>query len=97
VRELKNVVERTVLLTSGNAIETENFSQAIKSDRYAEPVLTEHNSHFGTLDDMERTMIIRTIEECGGNLSKSSHRLGISRATLYRKMERHGIQTEKNE
>ncbi len=97
VRELKNIVERTVLLTSSNRVEPEDFISALKTGRYPDPKASAHNGAFNTLDDMERTMIIRTIEECGGNLSKSSEKLGISRATLYRKMERHGIQTEKNE
>jgi len=51
----------------------------------------------GTLDAMEKQMIITAIEESGGNLSRSSEKLGISRATLYRKMEKHGIQAGKNE
>jgi transcriptional regulator of acetoin/glycerol metabolism len=45
---------------------------------------------------MEKQMIIIAIEESGGNLSRSSEKLGISRATLYRKMEKHGIQAGKN-
>ncbi len=92
VRELKNIVERTVLLSSSDSIEPEDFISALKTGPDPKAAVPS-----GTLDDMERTMIIRTIEECGGNLSKSSEKLGISRATLYRKMEKHGIHTEKNE
>jgi transcriptional regulator of acetoin/glycerol metabolism len=50
-----------------------------------------------TLDEMEKQMILSTIEECRGNLSRTAEKLGIGRATLYRKMEKHGIQTGKNE
>jgi two-component system NtrC family response regulator len=92
VRELKNIVERTVLLTSGDSVEPEDFISALNTGPDSKASVPS-----GTLDDMEKTMIIRTIEECGGNLSKSSEKLGISRATLYRKMEKHGIQSEKNE
>lgn len=94
VRELRNIMERTLLLTRGDQIKPEDFVMVQSTGRY--PDAKRHGST-GTLDDMEKQMIIDTIEECGGNLSRSSERLGISRATLYRKMKKHGIQTEKNE
>jgi two-component system NtrC family response regulator len=94
VRELKNIMERTLLLTRGDQIKPEDFAMAQNTGRYPD---SKKYGSTGTLDDMEKQMIINTIEECGGNLSRSSERLGISRATLYRKMEKHGIQTEKNE
>jgi two-component system NtrC family response regulator len=94
VRELKNIMERTLLLTRGDQIKPEDFIMARRVGRNPD------HARFGSsgkLDDMEKQMIISTIEECGGNLSRSSEKLGISRATLYRKMEKHGIQAEKNE
>jgi DNA-binding NtrC family response regulator len=91
VRELKNIMERTLLLASGEQIRPGDFISARKPGEIHTPEAAR------TLDDMEKQMIIRTIEECGGNLTRSSEKLGISRATLYRKMERHGIQTAKNE
>jgi len=94
VRELKNIMERTLLLTIGDQIKPEDFIMAQKSGRNTDPATSGSQ---GTLDAMEKQMIIDSIEECGGNLSRSSDKLGISRATLYRKMEKHGIQTGKNE
>ena len=94
VRELKNIMERTLLLSGEVQIKADDFIIAQKTGR------TPDLKSFGsvrTLDDMEKQMIISTIEECGGNLSRSSAKLGISRATLYRKMEKHGIQTGNNE
>lgn len=94
VRELKNIMERTLLLTTGDQINPEDFILAQRTGR--NPDITKSISS-GTLDEMEKQMILSTIEECGGNLSRSSEKLGISRATLYRKMEKHGIQADKNE
>jgi two-component system NtrC family response regulator len=93
IRELKNILERTLLLAKGEEIKPEDFLAALK------PGQTERSRSMtvGTLDDMEKQMIINAIEECGGNLTRSSEKLGISRATLYRKMERHGIQIDRNE
>ncbi len=93
VRELKNILERTLLLAKGEEIKPEDFLTALKPGQ-ASATLSLTN---GTLDAMEKQMIINAIEECGGNLTRSSEKLGISRATLYRKMERHGIQIDRNE
>jgi two-component system NtrC family response regulator len=93
VRELRNVMERTLLLSAGNQIKPDDFLMALNPGQAERSRSLTH----GTLDEMEKHMIIRTIDECGGNLSRSSEKLGISRATLYRKMEKHGIQTERNE
>jgi two-component system NtrC family response regulator len=97
VRELKNIVERTVLLTSDDKINNEDIILAQSAGRNQLQGSSHMKSSSGKLDDMEKELIIKTIEECGTNLSKSSEKLGISRATLYRKMEKYGIQTEKNE
>ena len=97
VRELKNIVERTVLLTSGDKINNEDFIAALRAGRNQVHGSSHTKSSSGKLDDMEKELIIKTIDECGANLSKTSEKLGISRATLYRKMEKYNIQSEKNE
>ena len=94
VRELKNIMERTLLLTTADQIRPEDFILAQKTGQHTDPA---GSGTSGTLDAMEKQMIIIAIEESGGNLSRSSEKLGISRATLYRKMEKHGIQAGKNE
>ena len=90
VRELKNIIERSLLLTKGAQIKPEDFIAAQIPDQNP-------GTSFHTLDEMEKQMIISAIEECRGNLSRTAEKLGIGRATLYRKMEKHGIQTDKNE
>lgn len=97
IRELKNTIERTILLTSSDIIKTDDFIQALKTGRVPEVNKETQAGSSKTLDEMEREMIIKVLEENGGNLSRTSEKLGITRATLYRKMEKHGIQTGKNE
>jgi two-component system NtrC family response regulator len=98
VRELKNILERTMLLAKGEEIKPDDFLMALNAGQ-AERSQAERSRSLtgGTLDAMEKQMILRAIEDCGGNLTRSSEKLGISRATLYRKMERHGIQPDRNE
>jgi two-component system NtrC family response regulator len=93
VRELRNILERTLLLAKGEEIKPDDFLTALKPGQ----IERSRSLTAGTLDDMEKLMIINAIEESGGNLTRSSEKLGISRATLYRKMERHGIQFDRNE
>ncbi|HEX2921822.1 MAG TPA: sigma-54 dependent transcriptional regulator [Bacteroidales bacterium] len=95
IRELKNIVERTVILTSGSIISQNDLVAAQGTGRNPDQVLSKDSN--GKIDDMERSMIIKTIEECGGNISRSSEKLGISRATLYRKMQKYDIDTGQNE
>ena len=44
-----------------------------------------------TLDEIERRTILQTLEQCKGNLSQAATSLGISRAALYRRLEKYGI------
>jgi DNA-binding NtrC family response regulator len=97
VRELRNTLERTSLLTKNNIIGSDDFIRALQAGRISDQPKPSERGSSSTLDEMEKLMIIKVIEENGGNLSRSSEKLGITRATLYRKMEKHGIQTGKNE
>ncbi len=84
VRELQHAIEKAVILSEGNLIDDPSlYLQKGKTSSGAdEPV---------TLEDMEKIMIERSVENNKGNLSKVAGELGITRATLYRKMEKFGI------
>ena len=44
-----------------------------------------------TLEDMEKDMIRKALDKCGGNLSAVAAQLGITRQTLYNKMKKFGL------
>ena len=44
-----------------------------------------------TMDEIERAMILKSIKHHGGNVSNVAESLGLSRAALYRRLEKHGI------
>lgn len=84
VRELNHLVERAVILSSGNSITIEDFTlSGIKSKEFQTSTYN--------LSEVEREIIKRAIESEDGNLTKSAQILGITRATLYRKIEKYGI------
>lgn len=88
VRQLKNMVERAVIMHRGDTLETEDF----KND--GETELSAPTSTSGsTLDDLERRAVAEAIANYDGNLSKAARALGITRQALYRKIEKYNIHT----
>ena len=90
IRDLKNLVERTLLVCDKSTLTADDFRI-----HYGLDVITKSNSQqlqSGlTLDDMERQTIIQAISQYGGNMTHVASALGISRAALYRRMEKYGI------
>ncbi|MDR2077183.1 MAG: sigma-54 dependent transcriptional regulator [Desulfovibrio sp.] len=85
VRELENAVERAVVLLMGNYVsERELPPNILESGREdAAPGQSFRNM---TLEEIERRIILETLEEAGGNKSEAARRLGINRKTLLAKL-----------
>lgn len=90
IRELKNLVERTILVSGKPVLDASDFdAQYLRHD---EPKASEGTSLAGmTLDEIERQTILQALERYKGNLSQAAMALGISRAALYRRLEKYGI------
>jgi DNA-binding NtrC family response regulator len=86
VRQLQHMMERLSILASQNRIDEESVRDAIDS--------MEPRDHPGdTLADTEAEQIRRVLAATNGNKSRASKILGIERKTLYRKLERLGVQS----
>lgn len=91
IRELRNLVERTLLVGSDGVFTAEHFKA-----QYHEPVqpLSASNSpnlEGMTLEQMEKAAIVEAIRKHKGNLSRVALSLGITRQSLYRRMDKFGI------
>ncbi len=97
VRELENVVHRAMLLASSGLITKDCLPDHIRGE-----VAERSVGHLGdsmlagetpklSLADAEKHAIQRALEASGGNVTKAAKRLGIARATIYRKMQRLGV------
>lgn len=87
IRELKNLVERTLLLCWKEELDVSDFES-----QYQRPnELTAMNLQGMTLDEIERQTILQTLQKHDNNLSQVAVVLGISRAALYRRLEKYGI------
>ena len=90
IRELKNLVERTVLMKEQNSgpLTAADFG-ATPQD--VGPSVAPQGKAPATLEDIERAAIAAAIAKHAGNLSLVAKELGISRGALYRKIEKHGL------
>ncbi|WP_299113151.1 sigma-54 dependent transcriptional regulator [uncultured Winogradskyella sp.] len=88
VRELQYVLERAVIMTDGNVLKIDDlvFSSI---ERSTTTKSIETNSL--NLDDIEKNAILTVLEKHKGNVSKSAKELGITRAALYRRLEKYEL------
>ena len=91
IRELKNLVERALLMHDPASPQLTAADFAAPSHPAAVPSASPEGSP-ATLDDLERTAIAACIQKHGGNLSLVAKELGISRGALYRKIEKYNLQ-----
>ena len=92
VRELENCIERAVALGSQNVIDLHDLPPAIRrlSDG-SEDVADSAPISSTDLEELERETIMRVFEQTKGDKQLTGRMLGISRATLYRKLKRYNI------
>jgi two-component system, NtrC family, response regulator len=91
IRQLKQLIERAILVSSKEVLEVEDFllpleMEASETGKEALPDVGRM-----TLDDMEKAMIIKSLKHYDGNISRVAEALGLSRAALYRRFEKYGI------
>lgn len=82
VRELQHTIERAVILSDSSFIRAENF--------LLQPVITKKKNEHETLnlEEIEKEVIEKAMRRCNGNISQAAELLGISRYSLYRKIEK---------
>ncbi|WP_332840860.1 MULTISPECIES: sigma-54 interaction domain-containing protein [Paraclostridium] len=94
IRELQNVIEYSVNRCEGKIITLDNLPNRIKNANSNEDQIIESNENIKTLDELEKKEIIKALEKYKDykkDKDLAAKALGISRATLYRKIERYKI------
>lgn len=91
VRALRHAIERAVILAGDAPLEAEDFPLGVTTPRVAPeavvaPAATEFN-----LERVERRLVEEALKKHGYNISMAATELGLSRAALYRRMEKHGL------
>ena len=90
VRELENIVEHAFVLCGGNRIDVDCLPRELtmKEEKTGSSVPLEEGHPF---EKAEAEIVKRTLEKSRGNRVKAAKELGISRATLWRKIKRYGL------
>jgi two-component system response regulator HydG len=86
IRELQHAIERAVIMSEEDTLSPEDFfflannpsSNDIQADNY-------------NLEEIEKNIIQKAINKHNGNISKAAKELGLTRASLYRRLEKHGL------
>jgi two-component system response regulator HydG len=89
VRELMNAVERGVVLTRTDYLDTGDLPLLAQDP--AKPLSRETTSGDLPLDEVEKATILNAMEITGGNKSEAARRLGITRKTLHAKLKKYGV------
>jgi two-component system response regulator HydG len=85
VRELQHAVERAVIMCEGTALEQDDFffNQKRKQD---DVTIESYN-----LDEIEQMIITKVLKQNQGNITQAAKELGLTRTSLYRRMEKYGL------
>lgn len=90
IRELENVIERCVVVTSGLTIEVSDLPEKLQD--YTESGSRSDSVLDNYVDNAECRIIQKALKECQGNRTKASELLGISRRSLHRKIIKYQLQ-----
>jgi len=91
VRELRNVIERAVILSDGDKIDLSVVPDKIKSAGVRTEDVSASGSLKTILNEYEKTVILNALKNNSGNKEMTGRALGIDLATLYRKINKYGI------
>ena len=87
IRELQHAIERAIIMSDNDRLMPEDFFfLAQKPDSNVSLGPDSYN-----LEDMEKSMIQKVVNKHEGNISKAAKELGLTRASLYRRLEKHGL------
>lgn len=95
IRELKNLVERTILVSGKAVLEASDFEGQCLHTTLSAKAEGAPSFEGLTLDELEKQTILQALKTHAGNLSHAAMALGISRAALYRRLEKYDIPVDK--
>ena len=84
IRELQHSIERAVIMTDSPSLQEIDF--LLSRSLTSEPASNTLN-----LDEVEKAAIAKALQMHNGNISKAADELGLTRASLYRRMEKYGL------
>jgi two-component system, NtrC family, nitrogen regulation response regulator NtrX len=98
VRELKNTVERLIIMTPGDTLDVDDLRDIVRLEQKPAAATDGDRERPGTLrefkESAERAFLVGKLRENGWNISKTAEVIGTPRSNLYKKLEQYGISQE---
>ncbi|MCE5250977.1 sigma-54 dependent transcriptional regulator [bacterium] len=86
VRELQHAIERALIMSDSQVLQPSDFLFSGQESKENGLAIDSYN-----IEDAEKILIRKSITKYCGNISKAAHELGLSRASLYRRLEKYGL------
>ena len=88
IRELQHSLERAIILSNSTVLQPEdfNFNTATPKESDQHINLDQYN-----LDEVEKLLIRKVLKKYNGNITQAATELGLTRSSLYRRLEKHGL------
>lgn len=86
VRELQHAIERAIIMTDSDILQPEDFILSSQPGKSNDVELNTYN-----LDEVEKQIIMKVLKQNQGNISQAAQELGITRTSLYRRMEKYDL------
>ncbi len=86
VRELQHAIERSIIMSDSQILQPSDFFFSTSEARAEGLVFDDYN-----LEKVEKIVIQKTLKKHNGNVSQAATELGLTRASLYRRMEKYGV------
>jgi two-component system nitrogen regulation response regulator NtrX len=98
IRELRNTVERLIIMTSGDMIDVTDLPAVVRTSGTAVSKVPDDPAKAGTLrefkDSSERAYLVAKLRENAWNISKTAEIIDTPRSNLYKKLEQYQISQE---
>jgi len=86
VRELQHALERAVIMSDSDMLQDDDFLLSTRSEKVAEIEIDTYN-----LEEVEKNIIVKVLKQNQGNVTQAATVLGLTRTSLYRRMEKYGL------
>ena len=88
IRELQHSIERAVILSNSSVLQPEDFNLNTNPGKESDQQL---NLDQYNLDEVEKLLIRKVLKKYNGNITQAASELGLTRSSLYRRLEKHGL------
>ena len=88
IRELQHALERAIILSNSNVLQPEDFNLTASTSRENDHPLSLDQYN---LEEVEKLLIRKVLKKYNGNITQAASELGLTRSSLYRRLEKYGL------